>query len=110
MIRQICCQSGDSLRHRTILLRKVRWECFLGGYPLDDRLELAKTASPVHYIEQAKEVRPVLIMHGDKDEIVPFEQSLQFYEKMRAYGKDVRFYAGKFIYRHICDILVKNIG
>ncbi len=64
----------------------------LGGYPLDDRLELAQTASPVHYIEQAKEVRPVLIMHGDKDEIVPFEQSVQFYEKMRAYGKDVRFY------------------
>lgn len=64
----------------------------LGGYPLEERLDLARTASPVNYIKPEEEVRPLLIMHGDKDEIVPFEQSVQFYEKMKACGKEVQFY------------------
>lgn len=64
----------------------------LGGYPLEDRLELAQTASPINYIERDKDVRPILIMHGDKDEIVPFQQSVKLYEKMKEYGKNVQFY------------------
>jgi acetyl esterase/lipase len=44
----------------------------LGG-PLIDRMELARQASPLTYVGSGNP--PVLILHGDKDDIVPYAQS-----------------------------------
>ncbi len=87
----------------------------LGGYPLEERLELARIASPINYIKQVESVRPILIIHGDQDEIVPFEQSVQFYKKMKEYGKYVEFYKLKgaghggdaFLKKAVLDIVEK---
>ena len=39
-----------------------------------------------------KELPPILIMHGDEDGMVPFNQSVQIYEALKAAGKDAELY------------------
>lgn len=51
--------------------------------------ELRKNASPYWRLKEGMELPPVLILHGSKDAVVPFTQSLTMYEKMRAYHYDV---------------------
>jgi acetyl esterase/lipase len=47
---------------------------FLGGTP-QDKADLARMASPVHHITE--DDPPLLIMHGDEDNIVPYAQSVE---------------------------------
>jgi acetyl esterase/lipase len=49
-------------------------ESLLMGGPVQEKKELAKTANPLTYID--KNDPPFLIMHGDKDQLVPHEQSV----------------------------------
>lgn len=51
--------------------------------------QVRKEASPYWRLEKGLELPPVLILHGSKDVVVPFTQSLTMYEKMRDYGYDV---------------------
>ena len=52
--------------------------------------ELRKEASPYFRLTEGKSLPPVLILHGSKDVVVPFTQSLSMYEKMKEYGYDVK--------------------
>jgi len=54
--------------------------------------ELANATSPLRYITPEKPLPPFLIMHGSKDMLVPFNQSVRLYNKLRECGKNVRFY------------------
>lgn len=54
------------------------------GFPTLDRPDLAKKASPVTYID--KNDPPILILHGDADDIVPFWESRQFYSWLKLAG------------------------
>jgi len=49
-------------------------ESLLLGGPVQGKKELAKTANPLTYIDKSDP--PFLIMHGDKDQLVPHEQSV----------------------------------
>ena len=49
-------------------------ESLLMGGPVQEKKELARTANPLTYID--KNDPPFLIMHGDKDQLVPHEQSV----------------------------------
>ena len=51
--------------------------------------------SPVSYIRKENEYPPFLLMHGDRDKLVPFEQSVIMYNKLRECGKHVEFYKVK---------------
>jgi acetyl esterase/lipase len=64
----------------------------IGGKNVFDNPELAQAVSPMTYISAEKPVAPLLIMHGSKDMLVPFNQSVRLYEKLKECGKDVRFY------------------
>jgi dipeptidyl aminopeptidase/acylaminoacyl peptidase len=59
---------------------------------LGDSLEhkdLYRISSPVTY---SKAIRtPLMIVHGDSDFVVPFRQSVEFYDSLRANGKTVEF-------------------
>jgi acetyl esterase/lipase len=44
--------------------------------------ELCRLAAPITYV--SREMPPFLIIHGGADQIVPVEQSLRFYEKIKA--------------------------
>lgn len=59
-------------------------EAKLIGGPIPDNKEKARAASPVTYV--TKDDAPFLIMHGDKDLLVPFQQSTELDENLRKAG------------------------
>jgi len=61
----------------------------LGG-PIHDNVEKAKQANPITYI--TKDDPPFLIMHGDKDMTVPFNQSELLNEALKKAGVTVTFH------------------
>lgn len=61
----------------------------LGG-ELKDKMELAKSASPISYIGSGREI-PYRIFHGRKDAQVPYEQSVELFNAMKNAGYDVEF-------------------
>jgi acetyl esterase/lipase len=56
-------------------------ELLLGG-PVEENKDKAKLASPVTHVD--KDDPPFLIMHGDKDPLVPLSQSKLLNEKLKA--------------------------
>ena len=65
---------------------------FFGTKNIYDHPELVQKASPMHYIEKGKELPPFLIMHGNKDRLVPFEQSCLLYQALKDTGHRADFY------------------
>ena len=59
------------------------------GSPLENNSELIKKASPLSYI--SSDDPPFLIMHGDADETVPYQQSELFYNALKLTGVDVTY-------------------
>ncbi len=58
----------------------------LGG-PLAERMELAKQASPIAHI--TPDDPPFLIVHGTKDELVPYYMATRLHEALKRNGTDV---------------------
>lgn len=63
-----------------------------GGVDLEKRPDLAADISPINYISEEHDYPPFLIMHGDEDGMVPFDQSARMYEKLKACGKRAELY------------------
>ncbi|MBA3859036.1 MAG: lipase [Cyanobacteria bacterium PR.3.49] len=66
---------------------KAPFTLFLGG-TAKEKPELAKAASPVTYLKPGFKV-PALIMHAEKDPVVPFAQSQELYEAWKKTGAPV---------------------
>ena len=62
------------------------------GVDLTKTPEAARAANPVDYIYEDKAYPPYLIMHGDEDGMVPFDQSVRMYEKLKSCGKRAELY------------------
>ncbi len=60
----------------------------LGG-PVQEMKEAARSASPTSYV--SKDDPPFLIVHGDKDPLVPHNQSVRLAAGLRKVGVDVTF-------------------
>ncbi len=58
------------------------------GDPRADRTRL-ESVSPIRFVDEWRP--PVLLIHGDEDQIVPHEQSRDMERALRRAGKDVRF-------------------
>ena len=54
--------------------------------------ELLKQASVLRRVSPEKDIPPVLILHGDKDETIPLMQSKRLYEALDKAGKSVQMY------------------
>ena len=76
----------------TVPPRMSAEEILLGGIDVLKESQPALDASPVSYVSAEKQLPPFLIMHGDEDGMVPFDQSLQMYEALRSCGKDAELY------------------
>ncbi|KRL83413.1 alpha/beta hydrolase [Ligilactobacillus apodemi] len=63
-----------------------------GRIPVLENLDLVEKANPLNYITPESALPPFLIMHGDKDRLVPFEQSVLLYDALKDAGKDATFY------------------
>ena len=64
----------------------------IGGNPVLEHPELVQPTVPMNYINRGTEIPPILILHGDKDRLVPFEQSILLYEKLKQEGKTAALY------------------
>lgn len=64
----------------------------LGGVVPHENIEIAEKASVQYYLEKNNTVTPLLIMHGNKDKVVPFEQSVQLYECCKEMNLEAEFY------------------
>lgn len=66
----------------------------LGGVTVREHPELAAAASPLSYIPPVAEraLPPVLIMHGGRDQLVNFDQSVRLYEALKSAGQSATFY------------------
>ena len=64
------------------------------GGPIQDPKNKSKVDeyNPLSYISEDKEYPPFLIMHGDSDHLVPFNQSLILYEALRDANHSAEFY------------------
>jgi acetyl esterase/lipase len=70
-------------------------ESLLVGGPLQEKKVKAAQANPISYISREKSLPPFLIMHGDQDELVPFNQSVLLYQALKEARQDVTFYKVK---------------
>ena len=64
------------------------------GGPIQDPKNKSKVDeyNPLSYILKDKEYPPFLIMHGDSDDLVPFNQSLILYQALRNANHSAEFY------------------
>lgn len=67
-------------------------ENILFGGDVKKNPEIAQPGNPLAYISPEVPLPPFLIMHGDEDELVPFNQSVRLYEKLVACQKSAQFY------------------
>lgn len=54
--------------------------------------ELVEATIPMRYLSADQDTPPLLIMHGSRDMLVPFSQSVFLYQSMKFLGKEVTFY------------------
>lgn len=59
------------------------------GEEIDENPDLYKEASPINHINNNMKLPPILILHGSKDHVVPFIQSVRLYNKLKEYNYDV---------------------
>jgi acetyl esterase/lipase len=87
----------------------------IGGPPMDNAAKL-KQASPITYV--SKDAPPFLIMHGDKDPIVPLSQSEVLHEALKKAGADSTLvvlpgaghgFAGADIDRRVADFFDRHL-
>lgn len=64
-------------------------ESQLVGGPVQDRPEVARSASPIEFVDPTDP--PLLVVHGDRDRLVPFGQSEMFVKAIRTGGGSVVF-------------------
>ncbi len=62
----------------------------LGKVPVLEHPDRVKAANPVTYLKAG--IPPLLILHGNKDRLVPFSQSVLLYEAMRRMDLPAEFY------------------
>jgi acetyl esterase/lipase len=64
----------------------------LGGVSVPENPDLVKAASPLTYIVPTSRLPPFLIMHGSKDRVVPYGQSVLLYRKLMECNHAVEMY------------------
>ncbi|MBW5466317.1 alpha/beta hydrolase fold domain-containing protein [Brevibacillus formosus] len=65
-------------------------ESKLVGGAIQENQARAREASPIEYVRP--DAPPVLIMHGDADDVVPYEQSVELFYALRRAGNNASMY------------------
>lgn len=64
----------------------------IGGLDVLENPEQAAPTVIMNHISEEVDIPPILIIHGNKDRLVPFEQSVLLYNDLKQKGKDAEFY------------------
>ncbi|KPV60136.1 peptidase S9 [Paenibacillus sp. A3] len=59
-------------------------ESKLVGGAIQENKEKSRKASPIEYVRA--DAPPILIMHGDQDDVVPYEQSVELFQALKQAG------------------------
>lgn len=70
---------------------KIPEDILFGGCVIDHP-EIAQPGNPLSYMEKDKPLPPFLVIHGDEDPMVPFNQSVLTVKKLQETGHTVEFY------------------
>ena len=70
-------------------MRNRQRGCFSEDLTFWGILTNVKPMVPIVYLDKAKEIPPSLIIHGNKDRLVPFGQSVMFYNALKQ-NKQIR--------------------
>lgn len=92
----------------------------LSGGDISRFEQVERDMSPIYQVEKGKKVPPFLLIHGDADPVVPFEQMTSLYYKMLEYGYSAEawqiegaVHEGNFwsdaVYRVVEEFLQKNL-
>lgn len=60
----------------------------VGGELTEQNMELLKEMSPIHIIQKNMKYPPILLLHGDADTIVPYDESTNMHKALRKGGYD----------------------
>ncbi len=65
-----------------------------GGVKVNDNLEKIRVANPVSYVSKDRAVNtvPIVIVTGNRDNVLPFEQSVIMADKLEECGYNYKFY------------------
>ena len=82
----------------------------------DAVVEVAREMSPLLRLEEGITYPPILLLHGDADPLVPYEQSEAMYERLLELGQDVKMvcvrganHEGDFWSKELVDYIFKYI-
>lgn len=64
-------------------------EILIGG-KLEEHLETAKDVSPISHISE--HACPILLLHGSKDPLIPYQQSVQLHDALNEAGHPTDLY------------------
>jgi acetyl esterase/lipase len=64
----------------------------IGGRHVLENPDKVRPTVPINYVDRNKEIPPFLIIHGNKDRLVPFGQSVLLYEALKQNDKSVVMY------------------
>lgn len=64
----------------------------IGQKNIVEYYEEAKKAAVIQYVPTDKKIPPLFMLHGNKDRLVPFSQSVSFYKQLKEKGQDAEFY------------------
>lgn len=67
-------------------------ESILFGGCIETHPELAAPGNPINYVSEDQELPPFLIVHGDHDAMVPFNQSVRMVQRLQNCHQMVEFY------------------
>jgi acetyl esterase/lipase len=65
---------------------------FIGGLNVLENPDRVAPTVPMNYVTEERQIPPLFIIHGTKDRLVPFRQSVLLYEKLRDCGKKAEFW------------------
>jgi acetyl esterase/lipase len=94
---QVVCDFFGPTDFTNLTANYTEWQTnivgeLLGGSARENRAK-ARMASPVAYVNA--QACPFYIVHGDKDRVVPMEQSIEFYNVLRKAGVPATLYTVK---------------
>ena len=62
----------------------------IGGLRVSEHPQEVAPTVLMNHVTAEKDIPPIFILHGTKDRLVPFRQSILFYKKLKECGKDVK--------------------
>ncbi len=105
---------NDGPRNPELDLEGIQPEDEFFGGCVREHPEISKSGNPLNYVSHDRKLPPILIAHGDQDDLVPFQQSVIMYDKLKECNQFVEFYkvlsVGHGIYMwtdEMVDILIK---